>query len=733
MERATPLLVFLGSHCCTSTLIHPFFLFFHVQQNEKIAESGTSSEIVACRNARNTVLVSKSAAMPPTAVPATTNQTRVSVDVLYRVRPCTRRNKDSLRSRSHRCRARRTNKEDAVVTDSGYTREGVQVDGIRKQLSWGSPSTDEADEILGSTRSGRRSKKLQGPGESDEPSTNKKSTASSPVLESRTQPVPGYKEVDGSMVKDSGCFGRGMRWYLLSTNYRKEKRAVEHLMAEIPKLPPLAAANGELSERKFSVWHPTKETQAWNNGTKKMSKKTLKYANGDSIFLECVMDNEIFNLVKGAIMIRSFKDMHPLMDWVPMPCTDALIQNAYDWIWEDHDVDEQETHRRLEGSEFEVAKEYLFIPDVDEDPQSTDDAVEFIDLVTAGKSVEENAQALREKREQEENKALDRIVKKQRPRKSRRRRDDSRSRSRDDNSRWSKSGDKPGRASRSDQDWFESPAVSASSSAGGAADWDSGGQVSDEQSWSKSSDKDLASWDAEWENKGEEESVEKISRDALGEDTSTQEAKFDPPADDDLSDLISDFSASWGDVAPVEEGKQAMGEEESEADIASLFVDKWDDPGVDTDDAVEFSNDFDGEGEGWGLDSSLMDSLGDADPLERADDLISSTNKRAEGDRGDDSLAQIPVPLPPPEKKVAPRQSWKKGEPSVTADDASSKTTVPGNGFGVGDSIAVVSGPFQEFGGKVVSEVSESRIKVELDIFGRSTTVEIDVDSLEKK
>lgn len=58
---------------------------------------------------------------------------------------------------------------------------------------------------------------------------------------------------------------------------------------------------------------------------------------------------------------------------------------------------------------------------------------------------------------------------------------------------------------------------------------------------------------------------------------------------------------------------------------------------------------------------------------------------------------------------------------------------MPALGIAQGDKVEVVDGPFQEFEGKVVSEEAGKRIQVELDIFGRPTTVEVDSQMLKKK
>lgn len=57
----------------------------------------------------------------------------------------------------------------------------------------------------------------------------------------------------------------------------------------------------------------------------------------------------------------------------------------------------------------------------------------------------------------------------------------------------------------------------------------------------------------------------------------------------------------------------------------------------------------------------------------------------------------------------------------------------PGVVYAVGEAVRVIDGPFASFLGKVLEQdVQKCRVRVEVDIFGRSTPVELDIAQIEK-
>jgi len=106
------------------------------------------------------------------------------------------------------------------------------------------------------------------------------------------------------------------------------------------------------------------------------------------------------------------------------------------------------------------------------------------------------------------------------------------------------------------------------------------------------------------------------------------------------------------------------------------------------------------------VDSKRMDSTG------RGVASVISSEQVAERDGGDGGRKQ--------KKRGRPRKSV--GKPSTTSS---------GTSFSAGDAVLVVSGTFEEFKG-TVTKVGRKTVDVNMDIFGRTTTVAVDKQCLKK-
>jgi len=55
---------------------------------------------------------------------------------------------------------------------------------------------------------------------------------------------------------------------------------------------------------------------------------------GELVFLECQMDEDVFEIVQSHAFVQDFADLHPFNPQIPLPCSDLDRQEAEDWIWD---------------------------------------------------------------------------------------------------------------------------------------------------------------------------------------------------------------------------------------------------------------------------------------------------------------------------------------------------------------------------------------------------------------
>eukprot|EP00798_Chlamydomonas_sp_ICE-L_P018481 gene18481-24975_t len=160
--------------------------------------------------------------------------------------------------------------------------------------------------------------------------------------------VLGERKKQWELIVDRGVLGeRKKQWYELCVAEGREKVVVSQLEQRLHKLPPVMNAAGEEVERDIDVWLPTKVVDAFNTSTEKKGRKTVMFRGGGFVYLNCILDNEAIDEVNGNYFVLFFlnKKTQTFSEVkgsavMPIPCTEAEIQEVRDWVEKVEEYDE---------------------------------------------------------------------------------------------------------------------------------------------------------------------------------------------------------------------------------------------------------------------------------------------------------------------------------------------------------------------------------------------------------
>ena len=147
-------------------------------------------------------------------------------------------------------------------------------------------------------------------------------------------------------------------WWALRVNPGRGKQVADAIQRLLPFLPPLrtssksSAQGGEgvelEQERACECWIPLKVVPAWNPKTGKVGKKTMRYEEGEILFIKTVLDREFVQMLKGNINVLGWSDREVFEgNEYPRPATMAYIQEVKAWEKEGVDATEDDVRRQM--------------------------------------------------------------------------------------------------------------------------------------------------------------------------------------------------------------------------------------------------------------------------------------------------------------------------------------------------------------------------------------------------
>mmetsp|Transcript_24380 Transcript_24380/g.36578 ORF Transcript_24380/g.36578 Transcript_24380/m.36578 type:complete len:348 (-) Transcript_24380:99-1142(-) len=148
-----------------------------------------------------------------------------------------------------------------------------------------------------------------------------------------------------------GVFGRGeMHWYelwLAGKPNAIERDLVERIEA-LPRTKNFKTKRPILRECTF--WAPSKKVKNYNPETGRTGTRTLRFSDGERVFVKLVLDNLAYEVIKDDKRIHGFLHCHNFdQQPLPYPAPGSRLREAEEWMAIDHDRTKEQVLMEKDG------------------------------------------------------------------------------------------------------------------------------------------------------------------------------------------------------------------------------------------------------------------------------------------------------------------------------------------------------------------------------------------------
>eukprot|EP00466_Bigelowiella_natans_P017857 jgi/Bigna1/74651/fgenesh1_pg.30_\ len=155
----------------------------------------------------------------------------------------------------------------------------------------------------------------------------------------------------GDKKVNMGVFGKSaMHWYELWISGRPTslEKNFEEQVENLPK--SMNRKTNRPILRECTLWAPSKRVKTYNPDTDRKGSKTIRWQDGERVFVRLVLDNHAYDLIQQDKRIHGFVHTHQFEDSrIPYPAPPERVEDAETWLATDHDQTKEQVLREVEG------------------------------------------------------------------------------------------------------------------------------------------------------------------------------------------------------------------------------------------------------------------------------------------------------------------------------------------------------------------------------------------------